>query len=305
MQTSLLATKKALRIAAVVVTYNRCEMLSNCLHSLLSQTIPLDRIFVIDNASSDGTFEFMHDGFIDSATIEYVRLSSNTGGAGGFNEGVKRAYNAEYDLIWLMDDDGCPDVDCLRLLLAYGSTFDVVGPLIVSSADAGLTSFPYWVDGKPCSKVKELVKFDFIDHVQPFNGILIRRKVAETIGFPDPRFFIWGDEENYLCRWREAGFKDFTLTCARFFHPVEKQKQRIILKWALAVVTIRDRQRKYLYYRNRFYNLLRYRGGIVKRTIKAVLSVLLIALYEPDSKVALLGLYDGLIGNFYRFNKTH
>ena len=40
---------------AVVVTYNRKELLIECLESLRKQTKPLNAIYIIDNASTDGT----------------------------------------------------------------------------------------------------------------------------------------------------------------------------------------------------------------------------------------------------------
>ena len=49
-----------LRVAAVVVTYNRKELLMECLEALLRQTRPLQAIYIIDNASTDGTPELLH-----------------------------------------------------------------------------------------------------------------------------------------------------------------------------------------------------------------------------------------------------
>lgn len=46
-------------IAAIVVTYNRVTLLKNCLDALSAQTYPLKKIFVVDNASSDSTKEFL------------------------------------------------------------------------------------------------------------------------------------------------------------------------------------------------------------------------------------------------------
>ncbi|RMG35011.1 MAG: glycosyltransferase, partial [Methanobacteriota archaeon] len=42
-------------IAAVIVTFNRKEMLIRCLEGIFSQTRPVSAIFIIDNASTDGT----------------------------------------------------------------------------------------------------------------------------------------------------------------------------------------------------------------------------------------------------------
>ena len=115
-------------VCAVVVTYNRKDLLVECLESLLQQTRPLDGIYIIDNASNDGTPGYLKEkGFIQELPpkesnepwerkfiltyklpIYYVRMHENTGGAGGFYEGVKRAYEKGYDWLWLMDDDADP-----------------------------------------------------------------------------------------------------------------------------------------------------------------------------------------------------
>ena len=92
-------------IAAVVVTYNRKGLLARCLAALLAQRHPLDAIFIIDNCSTDGTYDdLLTQGRIapidggesiktvprtehstKSVEIHYVHLPENTGGAGGFH----------------------------------------------------------------------------------------------------------------------------------------------------------------------------------------------------------------------------
>jgi len=106
------------KIAAVVVTYNRKELLKECLDALLAQTYPVDSIILIDNASIDGTPEFLKEqGYLKNPKIDYVRLPENTGGAGGFHEGVKRGYKKGYDWLWLMDDDAIAQKNTLEELM--------------------------------------------------------------------------------------------------------------------------------------------------------------------------------------------
>ena len=131
-------------VCAVVVTYNRKELLIECLDGLLRQTRPIDAIYIIDNASTDNTPEFLKEkGFIQELPpknltkswekefeiknltdgqpikLRYIRMHENTGGAGGFHEGVKRAYEKGYDWLWLMDDDAEPYENALQLLKDY------------------------------------------------------------------------------------------------------------------------------------------------------------------------------------------
>ena len=107
-----------MRIAAVVVTYNRKQLLSECLGALLNQTKKLDSVIVIDNASTDGTRElFTDNGLFNLPDIDYCPMENNLGGAGGFYEGIKRAYTQGYDWIWIMDDDTIPQEKALEEFL--------------------------------------------------------------------------------------------------------------------------------------------------------------------------------------------
>jgi len=102
----------ARRICAVVVTFNRKGLLIECINSLIRQTYPLYAIFIVDNASTDGTPVALKElGYISevpsgveesiwetSSTIEgrfpiklyYIRLPKNLGSSGGFHEGIKK-----------------------------------------------------------------------------------------------------------------------------------------------------------------------------------------------------------------------
>jgi rhamnopyranosyl-N-acetylglucosaminyl-diphospho-decaprenol beta-1,3/1,4-galactofuranosyltransferase len=95
------------RIAAVVVTFNRLALVQR-LVARLSEVDRLDEIVVVDNASTDGTGEWL----ASADGIVAHRLDHNRGGAGGFHEGLRLAVERGADLAWLMDDDGLPDAGC-------------------------------------------------------------------------------------------------------------------------------------------------------------------------------------------------
>src|ERR1700721_1928998 len=101
--------------AAVVVTFNRKELLSECLDALLGQSRQLDAIFIVNNASSDGTkLHLQERGYFDNPAIRYIELAYNMGGAGGFHAGMDAAHKAGFDWVWVMDDDTEPRLDALE-----------------------------------------------------------------------------------------------------------------------------------------------------------------------------------------------
>ena len=212
--------------AAVVVAFNRKQLLTECLDGLLRQTSPLDAIFVIDNASTDGTDAYLTKrGYLNEPRIRYVRLSVNGGGAGGFYHGVRAAFEAGYDWIWLMDDDTEPETDALRLMEPFKSHSEVVA-VANQKLDArgnetldGLRMFPRPAGDAP--GVYPKVKFS------SFVGILIRSSAIEKIGFPRPEFFIHNDDLEYCLRLRKVG--DIALAkSSRVLH--KEQARQIVPK---------------------------------------------------------------------------
>ena len=104
------------KIVTVVVTYNRKELLKKCINALLNQTITESDIIIIDNASTDDTKDYIAEER-GNQRVKYFRLKKNTGGAGGFNAGLKKAIELQYEYFWLMDDDSIPREDALEMML--------------------------------------------------------------------------------------------------------------------------------------------------------------------------------------------
>lgn len=101
-----------MKIFAIVVTYNRLELLKKSIGALRRQQ-RLDQIVVVNNGSNDGTKEWL-DGQADLQVIH----QENVGGSGGFHTGIKVAYDEGADWIWCMDDDVFPKDGCLDELLS-------------------------------------------------------------------------------------------------------------------------------------------------------------------------------------------
>jgi rhamnopyranosyl-N-acetylglucosaminyl-diphospho-decaprenol beta-1,3/1,4-galactofuranosyltransferase len=213
------------RIAAVVVTFNRLELLQRLIPRL-AETKGLDEILVVDNASSDGTTEWLRGQVETSAVPVHTRhLTENTGGAGGFHDGLGWAVERGADLVWLMDDDGLPDPDCLERLLEREGTLDFWGPVVVDEDDEGHLVFPIRLPGgarvvHAMADAEAAARDGLIaDVVIPFNGVLLTSDLVERIGLPRAEFFIWGDDVEYLWRARRAGARTGTVVGARVRHP--------------------------------------------------------------------------------------
>lgn len=110
------------RTAAVIVTYNRKAMLQRCLRALCTQTAGVPELWVIDNASTDGTAELVAQ--LNLPTMHYYNTGKNLGGAGGFACGIQQAACSGAEYLWIMDDDCLPEPDALQQLLLADAELD-------------------------------------------------------------------------------------------------------------------------------------------------------------------------------------
>jgi len=249
------------KIAAVVVTYNRKELLVKGLDSLLKQTQPLDSIIIIDNASNDGTFEYINsEGYLSNPKVNYVKMSQNTGGSGGFYEGVRRAYEAGFDWIWFMDDDVAPDKECLQNLLDHKKTSKALVPVrIFVDYDIDPTIaininldrlFPLSLQNLLLSeKYKTMDQLPDTVDIQTitFEGPLFHRDIIKSIGLPNKDLFIFGDDIEYAIKIvRELKTKIIMVKKARMNRLLPTRKYEKI-GW-----------REYYSWRNSFYLYRRY-----------------------------------------------
>lgn len=218
-------------VCAVVVTFNRKDLLKKCLNSLINQTTPLQAIYIIDNNSTDKTEELLYEDkyiselpkfdnskevletFVENVRIKYIRLPENLGGAGGFYEGVKAAYEDNYDWVWIMDDDAFPTKTCLEELTKYYYLEDTVGLASLKvDLDGNILyhhrGFFNFTHGLPIQRhiTKEDTLTDINDiDMASFVGLLVRRKAISKIGFPKKEFFIHADDLEYCIRLRSVG----------------------------------------------------------------------------------------------------
>lgn len=214
-------------LAVVVVTYNRCDDLQQLLQRLAEMQADFDYLVVVNNASTDGTDSVIDDirGTFGDRLITR-NMPENTGGAGGFHEGVKIASGLPVDWIWLSDDDAMPRLDCFSRLkaaatrrdAAYGSVAlvkdspggELCWPARCASKRAGSPAMARYV-----SELEDLREVSML----PFLGFLVSREKVLEVGLPNERYFISGDDMQYSIRLRQAGTRMFLVRDSVVLHP--------------------------------------------------------------------------------------
>ncbi|MCR2823993.1 glycosyltransferase [Microbacterium sp. zg.Y909] len=193
-------------VAAVVVTFNRLEKLRRVLASIAAQTHPVERLIVVDNASTDGTGDYLASLQLP-VPVDVVSMPTNAGGAGGFAAGMERGYAAGADHVWIMDDDCYPEPTALAALV--GGFDDAVAEL---GADVPFAcSVVTFTDGTICEMNNPVPTWDWgrllvrgqrnvMVTTCSFVSVLIPRWAIAEYGLPYAEYFIWFDDREYTLR---------------------------------------------------------------------------------------------------------
>ena len=190
-------------VCAVVVTYNRRALLLECLAAVAAQTVPVDRVLVVDNASTDGTAALVRDAH---PGVELLELPENGGSAGGFHAGMRQAHAAGFEWLWLMDDDTIPSPTALQELLAAAASLPDGPPALLASrivwTDGRLhpMNLPGFERGRPDVVVAAAQRRLLALRTATFPSLLVHRTAVDRHGLPLAGYFLWSDDIEYTAR---------------------------------------------------------------------------------------------------------
>jgi len=226
-----------MNLTAVIVTHNRCQKLQHTLAATLAQ--PFSAIIVVDNASTDGTRAWLagqHD-----PRLHLILSEQNSGGAGGFAQGMIAALNYDPDWLVCYDDDAYPAPDALQQFTA----------LDLGNTDSAAAA-AYYPDGRLCEMnrpsynpfwhPRKLLRtalgvftgrargaFHVTDSAyqsaaalpidsSSFVGFFVRADWVRRLPLPEPGLFIYGDDVLYTLNLTKHGARHRFLPTVRFIH---------------------------------------------------------------------------------------
>ena len=286
-------------IGAVVVTFNRLEKLKKALASYEKQTLLPEYIIVVDNASNDGTKEYLEEWKKENREYEkiVVSLSENKGGAGGFYEGQKAAITK--DAAWIMhaDDDLYFDKDYFsginNFIKAHNSDeYSIICGKIIEhekiSIGHRLKMRSKWTIPF-CKYIKKenYEKESFCCDMVSYCGIALNKEKLIKAGLVNPECFIWLDDWEHTYRMKTTG-QIVCLTNVSANHDTEIVPA--VLTWKL-----------YYSYRNGIKFLkthfkFQFPYLLLLLLCKTLLSPLKGTSFE-EVKMRLTGIKDGVFGN--------
>jgi GT2 family glycosyltransferase len=179
------------KVVAVILTYERDELLRKAVTAVLGQSRPPDELLVVDNGTQAAPVLAPE---VEAGTLTVLPTGSNLGPAGGYAFAFEQALARGADKVWVVDDDLEPNSDCLARLLAHADGVDVVFPLQYK---------PSGEEGFPPS----------------WNGPLIDAAAIREYGLPRADLFFWAEDSEFFGRLAGNGV------------PLRKARDAIVMHW--------------------------------------------------------------------------
>jgi len=284
-------------VHAVVVAFNRRDLLEDSLAAISGQSRPVDQIHVVDNASTDGTSDMVRERFPE---VFLHVMPENTGGAGGFAAGLAFALAGGADLAWLMDDDTVPEPEALAALLTAQADYRGPAPTLLASR-------VLWTDGRdhPMNTPRERPGVSAGEQAAAaavgciavrsasFVSVLVDAAAVRASGLPQAEFFLWNDDFEFTTRLLRHG--------RGLYCPASRVEHRTR---TFGGTNVDPGERFYFEVRNKVWTFLRsdgltptekvlYSGSTLRRWTKTFAA-------SKDRSVLLSGLRRGLVDGVRR-----
>lgn len=198
------------KYAAVIVTYNRLELLKECLDNVEHQSIPAEKIIVVDNASTDGTAQYLCIRKSHNSRYNIITCTENAGGAGGFEKGIAVSLNAGVDCVLVIDDDAMIENRYMEKILVAREQHPGYSAFAGAVMTDGKTDTVHRRNvvrpGLRLKNCPEELYTDrnperyFICDIASFCGMVVDIRIVKKVGLPDAGYFIWFDDTEYSLR---------------------------------------------------------------------------------------------------------
>jgi len=226
-----------LKLSVVIVSYNVRYFLEQCLHSVITagQGIEME-IFVVDNASVDGSVKMLREKFPD---VKCIANTENVGFSKANNQAIRQS-SGEY--ILLLNPDTVVESDTFRKVIAFMDEHADAGGLGVKMVDGTGRFLPESKRGLPTPMVAFYKIFGLarlFPHSRTFNRyhlgylpcdktnqvdvlagafMMLRKNTLEKTGLLDEQFFMYGEDIDLSYRITQAGYKNYYFPETRIIH---------------------------------------------------------------------------------------
>jgi GT2 family glycosyltransferase len=220
------AKTKLPRVGVVILNYNGKSLGEQCIGSVLSCGYSEKEIFLVDNASTDGSVDYLRGIF---PHVRIIENSENLGVAGGRNRGFREAIRLGSDYILSLDNDARIHDRLIEELVEVGESdprIGVLGPKTYSDNGSiqcagGSITYTQNVCKQRGLGETDRGQYERIEDVDYFPGFgfMARREVFERLRFLDETFYGYGHEDTDFClRAAQSGYRVVYVPKAMMWH---------------------------------------------------------------------------------------
>ena len=230
-------------IGVAIVTYNRLNDLKKTLELFARQSSLPAYLIVVDNASTDGTGEFLKQwASAPGAFPKHIILKEeNTGGSGGFHTALEAAQKMDADWIWLSDDDAFPEPDALEVAGAFLSRQPdaltdisaICGTVINNGSIDTLHRRNLYRKGLRIVEqqipASEYARESFPLNCLSYIGAIINKAKLTDAGLTNKDYFLWYDDTEHSMRLSKCG-KVLCVPAVRIHHDIPPERNQLTWK---------------------------------------------------------------------------
>lgn len=291
-----------MKICALIVTYNRINDLKKCLNLYDKQKVSPDYVIVVNNNSNDGTKKFLSEWLNEKSKFnkKVINLEENTGGSGGFFEGLKSAISCDCDWIWLHDDDAFIYEDTIQKLkekIDENAIKDDISAICGKVIDKDTIAFDHrrrlkksFLKSKDKNiDISEYNKECFELNVFSYVGVAINKEKLLKVGITNKDFFIFLDDTEHSYRLSSVG-KILCFPEIKIRHDNKYQENNHIANWKL-YYSVRN---------NIYFHKYCFKNGWIFWTMYFFVMSIFKKIYRKDrigSKLVYDAIIDGLNAN--------
>ena len=199
-----------MKLFVIIVTYKGKQWYDRCFTSLRESTLPVQTI-VVDNASNDGSVEYIKEHYPE---IHLIESKENLGFGKGNNLALRYAYEQGCDYVFLLNQDAwLDDPDVLNRLVSLSQKhpeYGIISPMHIAPDKRSLNMMIEYgntayskrmLSDLYCGTVKEIYQTNYVNAA----AWLLPRKTLSELGGFDPLIFHYGEDDDYLNRARYHG----------------------------------------------------------------------------------------------------
>ena len=216
-------------VAALVLNYNGKDLTLDTVASLLALIYPACEVVVVDNASTDGSYEAVREAYPD---VTEVQVEVNQGPASGMNAGLRYVLEQGFDYALLLNNDIEVDSEMVTEMVEVAERdpmIGVVGPKAYYFWDreriwsaGGILRFKESVTKERGDGELDRGQWDRDEEVDYICGcaMLVRRSAIEATGLWDTTYTLGVEDADWCARMKQQGFSCWYAHRARLWHKV-------------------------------------------------------------------------------------